>query len=204
MGGKAGRLVLLLAAALSLRLARAEGMAEEVADGLTKSIGFVSFGAPVAMTLLGGGPMHRAGRHAADAVIGAGAVAESIEGLFKEARPNNPLATDGFPSGHTALAFGLATGVGDQYHEWRLPMYVWAAAVGWSRHELGDHYWHQVMGGALIGFTVARISRDAHAGVCQGLFFDEDDARGFVGPTTRGEIALLSEDTLLWQWVREF
>ena len=205
MGGRAAALMLLLAVVLmASAYARAEGTAYEVADGLSRSTGFVAFGTPLAMILTGGSSTHRAGRHAADAVVGSGGVCEGLKQVFHEARPNNPLATDGFPSGHTTVAFGLATGVGDQYHAWRVPLYLWAAAVGWSRVELGAHYWHQVLGGAVLGFTVARVSRDSHEGVCQGLFFDEDSPNGFVGLSRRGEVALLSSDTTLWQWKMEF
>ncbi len=118
--------------------------------------------------------------------------------------PTIPSRRMAFPSGHAAVAFGLATGVGDQYHEWRVPLYLWATAVGWSRRELDAHYLHQVLGGALIGFAVARVSRDSHEGVCQGLFFDEDGPNGLVGPLRRGELALLSDDTTLGQWKWRF
>jgi membrane-associated phospholipid phosphatase len=178
-------------------------IAEEIADGLTLTIPWVSFGAPVAMTVLGGSSTHRVGRRAADSVLGAAAVAEGLKRVHCEGRPSCPTDSRGFPSGHTAIAFALATGIGDQYRQWRTPLYAWATAVGWSRYKLDQHFAHQVIAGALIGFTVARVSRDSHEGVCGGLFIDEDSPSGFVGPKP-GEIGLMGNDATLWQWRMEF
>ena len=56
-----------------------------------------------------------------------------------------------FPSGHTAVAFGLAFGVTALWPRWRWPMLALAAAVGASRVILDVHHLGDVIGGALMG-----------------------------------------------------
>lgn len=178
--------------------------AEEIAHGLSDTLGVVALGGPLAMTVAGGSSTHRAGRHAADAVVGALVVTEAAKRVWRQGRPDDPAATDGFPSGHTSLAFAFATGVGDRYHEWRVPLYAWAAAVGWSRIKLHRHYLHQVAAGAVVGFGMARISRDSHDGVCDGLFFDEDGASQFLASPEAWRRPARVGDLTLWEWSRDF
>jgi membrane-associated phospholipid phosphatase len=58
-----------------------------------------------------------------------------------------------FPSGHTSMAFSLATSVSLAYPKWYVifPSYLWAGAVGYSRMDLGVHYPSDVLFGAALG-----------------------------------------------------
>lgn len=62
-----------------------------------------------------------------------------------------------FPSGHTAMAFSLATSLSLRYPKWYVivPSALWATSVGVSRMQLGVHYPSDVISGALIGVGVA-------------------------------------------------
>jgi membrane-associated phospholipid phosphatase len=58
-----------------------------------------------------------------------------------------------FPSGHTSDAFSIAMIISLLFPKRSviIPMFLWAALVGYSRMDLGVHYPSDVLGGALIG-----------------------------------------------------
>ncbi len=58
-----------------------------------------------------------------------------------------------FPSGHTAVAFSLATSLSIFYPKWYViaPSAVWACSVGLARINQGVHYPSDVLAGAAIG-----------------------------------------------------
>lgn len=56
-----------------------------------------------------------------------------------------------FPSGHATTVFALAAALALLFPRWRLPLSVFAAAVGFSRIVIGSHYLSDVMAGAYMG-----------------------------------------------------
>ncbi|WP_207766086.1 phosphatase PAP2 family protein [Solimonas fluminis] len=67
-------------------------------------------------------------------------------------RPNG--GPRSFPSGHTASAFMGAEFIRKEYGwGWGVPAYLTASWVGYSRVETENHYWRDVIAGALIGIA---------------------------------------------------
>lgn len=60
----------------------------------------------------------------------------------------------GFPSAHTAFAFGLAWLLALRVPRLSLLWFGFAVAVGWSRVELQSHYPYQVLVGAVLGMAL--------------------------------------------------
>lgn len=103
-------------------------------------------------------------RNGAKALVVTFAVTEVLKYTVQEERPDSD-STASFPSGHTALAFALATTVSNYNPEYKWLAYSAAAAVGWSRVEEGDHYWHDVIAGAIIGHLIANQYTKSHIGI---------------------------------------
>ena len=81
-----------------------------------------------------------------------GLVTFGMKRLIGRKRPlDESLGNPAFPSGHTSLAFSSATILGYRYPKWRIPLYVGAGLVGFSRIYLGRHYTSDVIAGAALG-----------------------------------------------------
>jgi undecaprenyl-diphosphatase len=129
-----------------------------------------------AIALVGG----RGGRRAAVAGLLAAAASSAVVNLLlklvgRRTRPDPgaaavaasrhvPMpASPSFPSGHTASAFAFAAAQAGAPPPLAAPVWVLAAAVGYSRVHTGVHYPGDVVAGALvggcIGVTVASVTR---------------------------------------------
>ncbi|HEY3284435.1 MAG TPA: phosphatase PAP2 family protein [Armatimonadota bacterium] len=97
------------------------------------------------------------GNHAArtaDSVITSVLVSELLKTITHEKRPNGG-NHQSFPSGHATAAFAVAA-MQSHYHPGQAPFwYLGAALIGWSRVRLKDHYWHDVVAGAALGYATS-------------------------------------------------
>lgn len=62
-----------------------------------------------------------------------------------------------FPSAHAACAFMMATLLAYWFPRYRIPFFLIAALIGWSRIYLGMHYPTDVVAGGLIGYGITRL-----------------------------------------------
>ena len=71
--------------------------------------------------------------------------------------------THSFPSGHTATSFACAVVLASLAPRLRVPLFVLAALIAFSRLYNGDHFPLDVLAGALlgslVGVVVLRLSR---------------------------------------------
>ena len=106
-------------------------------------------------------------------VVAAWLAAKALKALVDRGRPADYLLNvnsrfesvslgQGYPSGHTAVAFGLATVVaGPLGGRWKLLPFVVATVVGFGRIFFGAHFPLDVLGGAALGVGIGAITRQA-------------------------------------------
>jgi membrane-associated phospholipid phosphatase len=86
-----------------------------------------------------------------------------------------------FPSGHSAMAFALATGVSDEAHFLPLSigLYGAAALTGWSRMNDNRHWMTDALSGMLIGITSTKVMNGhwSFLGISGPGFLQEPDRR---------------------------
>ena len=65
--------------------------------------------------------------------------------------------TGAFPSGHASSAFACAAVLAWASPRLRVPAFVLAAAIAWSRVYVGVHWPLDVLGGAILGVLVSTV-----------------------------------------------
>jgi undecaprenyl-diphosphatase len=145
---------------------------QDIADAWAK-VGTYGVVAVTAGVLAGGLISHNdkvthAGLRLAFSVGLAGGLAEGIKlGVGRERPFQNPSAWDfdpghfdtSFPSGHTTLAFAMAASLSDDIHRtWAtIGLYSIATGVAVSRVYQQEHWVSDVVGGAALGVTSAKL-----------------------------------------------
>ena len=110
-----------------------------------------------------------AGKHLGASLALAAGVMGGAKAVMGRARPDDP-THDGddfglfngrgsLPSGHTAMAFALATSLADDIDRpWAtVGLYTAASAVGWSRINDNRHWLSDVAAGAVVGIVSAKF-----------------------------------------------
>ena len=92
------------------------------------------------------------GRLLASTAIGTSGIVWGMKHIIRRKRPlDEVLRNPAFPSGHTAQAFAGATLLGARHPKLRVPLYIGAVLVGFTRVYLGRHYASDVIVGAAVG-----------------------------------------------------
>ncbi len=114
----------------------------------------VILGVSLLLCAFGDDKMFETGKLAGAAFMEAGFIAYSLKHIIGRSRPLNDSEKDSFPSGHTTLAFSMATVAGHAYTRLRIPLYTIALGTAFARIYLGRHYLSDVIAGAAIGTLV--------------------------------------------------
>jgi membrane-associated phospholipid phosphatase len=137
--------------------------------GQPEVYGTVTAGLLAAGVIAGRPEITRAGGRLAASLAVAGLTVQVGKFALGRPRPEQSLDADGYipfsgqvamPSGHTAMAFALATSLSDDIHRpWAtVGLYGMATAVAWSRVNDNRHWLTDVAAGALVGITSAKLA----------------------------------------------
>jgi len=98
-----------------------------------------------------------AGKLMTSAFIGTSATIFALKQATRRKRPLEEKVglSSSFPSGHSGNAFVIATILGYEYPRLRIPLYVGATLVAFSRIYLGRHYPSDVLVGATLGTLIS-------------------------------------------------
>jgi membrane-associated phospholipid phosphatase len=131
----------------------------------------LSLAASAGLSLFGGSSGRRAaGTGLASVAVTAALVNLAGKQLWRRGRPDRLMhevpdarhvpmpSSRSFPSGHSAAAFAYAAGVGHSMPRTGIALRALAALVGYSRVHTGVHYPGDVLAGAFIGDTLARLT----------------------------------------------
>ena len=125
--------------------------------------------APVAVGLIAGNKeIMRAGGRITMSIVTAAVVTDLLKVAVGRRRPNStdnaydfaPFSgNESWPSGHTTVAFAMVTAVGDEIGSLpvSIALYTAAGLTGWSRVNDNRHWFSDVLTGALVGVTSAKL-----------------------------------------------
>ena len=149
------------------------GTGNDVAGGLRhfgqpEVYGTVTLGLLSTGLISGNGEITRAGGRLAASLALAGAASGLAKLTFGRPRPSDSYDADGYvpfsgqeamPSGHTTMAFALATSLADDIHRtWAtVGLYTVASGVAWSRINDNRHWLTDVAAGAVLGISSAKL-----------------------------------------------
>lgn len=127
-----------------------------IMDGISEAGHYRSvMGLSILLMAYGDEEHRNTGKLLSSAYISAGVMTYGLKRVIRRKRPlDDTLGNPSLPSGHATIAFSAATILGYRYPKWRIPLYIGAGLVGFSRIYLGRHYVSDVLAGAAIGTTM--------------------------------------------------
>lgn len=127
-----------------------------IMDGISEAGHYRSImGLSILLMAYGDEDHRNTGKLLSSAYISAGVMTYGLKHVIRRKRPlDDTLGNPSLPSGHATIAFSAATILGYRYPKWRIPLYIGAGLVGYSRIYLGRHYTSDVLAGAVIGTTM--------------------------------------------------
>jgi membrane-associated phospholipid phosphatase len=113
-----------------------------------------------------------------------GLVTLALKGIMHTEVPNG--GEFGWPSGHTSSTFCFAAVMYNEYGPWvGVPLYLFAAYVGWERVDAQNHDFSDVISGALLGIAIGHAVSANHGERLKVLGMDvvpwADPSRGAAG-----------------------
>ena len=136
--------------------------------GQPEVYGVVALGTLATGVVVGNPRVTRAGERISAGLLLAGFTTSALKLMVGRQRPLvgeeqyvfHPFgSTDAWPSGHTTVAFALAASVSDEIHSTpvTIGLYSLATLTGWSRLNDNKHWLTDVLAGAAIGVTSAKL-----------------------------------------------
>jgi undecaprenyl-diphosphatase len=151
------------------RSTHSDAIARVFRHGGQPEIVFAVPGIMLAAGVVSGRPdLERRGGRVLGSVVVAGVTTAAIKAIAGRVRPSGtsdqylfrPFSqNDAFPSGHTTVAFALAASLSEEIHRpWATALlYAGAAGTGWSRLNDHLHWLSDVLAGATVGITAAKV-----------------------------------------------
>src|SRR6266550_363782 len=151
------------------RSSQSDAVARGFRNGGQPEVVFGVAGGIVVAGVISGRPsLRRSGVRVLSSVVVAGvttAVFKRGMGRLRPSETTDPYVFkpftqhDAFPSGHSTLAFALATSLGEEVHNRWVTAALYAGATGtaWSRLNDHRHWLSDVMAGAAVGITAAKV-----------------------------------------------
>ena len=130
-----------------------------IMDGISEAGHYRSImGLSILLMAYGDEDHRNTGKLLSSTYISAGVMTYGLKHVIRRKRPlDDTLGNPSLPSGHATIAFSAATILGYRYPKWRIPLYIGAGLVGFSRIYLGRHYASDLLAGEAIGTTMVEL-----------------------------------------------